>query len=95
MLYSFFIYFFSILYFSLSPNINIPKINFVSLKTIDKSILISITFISIMTLIVGTTSPPNNWDSMSYHLSKFNTGYKVVEYIFLIQIILDKTFFRH
>ncbi|MAL64778.1 MAG: hypothetical protein CMF94_01605 [Candidatus Marinimicrobia bacterium] len=66
----FFHLFFSILYFSLSPNINFPKINFVSLKTIDKSILIAITFISIMTLIVGTTSPPNNWDSMSYHLSR-------------------------
>ena len=23
-----------------------------------------------MTLIVGATSPPNNWDSMSYHLSR-------------------------
>ena len=30
---------------------------------------------------------------MTYHLSKFNTGYKIAEYIFLIQIILDKNLF--
>ena len=57
-------------YYFLVPKLKFPKINFSSYNLIEKAITIAIIFIVIITLFIGGTSPPNNWDSMTYHLSR-------------------------
>ena len=81
-------------YYFLVPKLKFPKINFSSYNLIEKAITIAIIFIVIVTLFIGGTSPPNNWDSMTYHLSRIQYWIQNSGVHFLIQIILDKIFFR-
>ncbi|OUX33760.1 MAG: hypothetical protein CBE24_01905 [bacterium TMED264] len=57
-------------YFYFSPKITYQKIKVKPLDFLDKTMLGLIIFISAITLIIAIISPPNNWDSMSYHLSR-------------------------
>ena len=61
---------FAIFYFSFLPKNNRPKIQFQSFELIEKVIIGSILFITFLTFIIAIFSPPNNWDSMTYHMSR-------------------------
>ncbi len=62
--------FFAVLYYYFLPKLKFPKVHFLSLNVVDKVLTVAIIFIALITLFIGGTSPPNNWDSMTYHLSR-------------------------
>ena len=62
--------FFSGIYLFFSPKINKPRIKFKSNNFIDNILIGSIFFIAFITFLIAIYSPPNNWDSMTYHMSR-------------------------
>ena len=62
--------FLAVLYYYFLPKLKFPKVNFLSSNIVDKALMIAIIFIAVITLFIAGISPPNNWDSMTYHLSR-------------------------
>ena len=58
---------FTIVCFYLSQKFKIKRLNF---STFDKCLLAAISFMLLITLVTALISPPNNWDSMTYHMSR-------------------------
>ena len=56
-----------IIFFSLPRKNCFPNID---LDLFEKILLFTIVFISLITLITALASPPNTWDSMTYHMSR-------------------------
>ena len=61
---------FAIFYFTLSNRISKPQIKFYSNDIINNLLIGSIFFIAFITFLIAIISPPNNWDSMTYHMSR-------------------------
>tara|TARA_B100000131_G_scaffold106385_1_gene103196 strand:- start:272 stop:2170 length:1899 start_codon:yes stop_codon:yes gene_type:complete len=61
---------FAIFYFTLLKNISKPQIKFFSNDIINNLLIGSIFFIAFTTFLIAIISPPNNWDSMTYHMSR-------------------------
>ena len=57
----------TIIFFQLPRKKHLPKID---LYFFEKIIVFAIIFVSLTTLITALVSPPNTWDSMTYHMSR-------------------------
>ncbi len=61
---------FAFVYLLFSKRINIPKVDLKFMGLTDKIMLSVIFFISFITFFIAIYSPPNNWDSMTYHMAR-------------------------
>ena len=61
---------FAILYYYFSTKTKKPLIKFQSNDVIDNLLIGFIFFIAFITFLIAISSPPNNWDSMTYHMSR-------------------------
>ena len=61
---------FATLYYYFSKKTKKPLIEFKSNDIIDKVLIGFIFFITSITFLTAIISPPNNWDSMTYHMSR-------------------------
>jgi len=61
---------FSIFYFFFSKKIIRPQIELFSKDILNNLLIGSIFFIAFITFFTAIFSPPNNWDSMTYHMSR-------------------------
>ena len=58
---------FTIVCFYFSQKFKLKRLNF---SNSDKYLLLAISFMLLITLVTALISPPNNWDSMTYHMSR-------------------------
>ena len=78
--------------FLLLKKFKLKRLNF---STLDKCLLVAIFFMLLTTLVTALISPPNNWDSMTYHMSRVEYWIQNKAIFFLKLIILDKMFLLH
>ena len=58
---------FTIVCFYFSQKFKLKRLSF---STPDKYLFVAISFMLLITLVTALISPPNNWDSMTYHMSR-------------------------